>query len=158
MLQVQERLQGLLEGERMKYEDVMEQKKGFKVERVNIKEGTMTITVSDDWIDTVCSAVEKQIPQKVKEYEDKYYGCPVCGSVLMHKWLVAEYKEPEVDWTTVPIDTPVLVSNDGEEWERRYFSRVNCYGTVFVFSRGATSWSSDGHEAWHQYVKLAEVE
>ena len=72
------------------------------------------------------------------------------------KWLVSEYKEPEVDWSKVAIDTPVLVSNDGEEWERRYFSRVNCYGTVFVFIRGATSWSSDGHEAWHQYVKLAE--
>ena len=73
------------------------------------------------------------------------------------KWAASEYIEPEVDWSIVPVDTPVLVSNDGEEWERRYFSRVNCYGTVFVFSRGATSWSSDGHEAWHQYVKLAEL-
>lgn len=50
----------------MKYEEVMEQKKGFKVERVNIKEGTMTITVSDDWIETVSDAVEKQIPQKAR--------------------------------------------------------------------------------------------
>ena len=73
------------------------------------------------------------------------------------EWADEEYKAPEVDWSKVPIDTPVLVSNDGEEWKRRYFSRVNCYGTVFVFIRGATSWSSDGHEAWHQYVKLAEV-
>lgn len=66
MLQVQERLQGLLEGERMKYEEVMEQKKGFKVERVNIKEETMTITVSSDWLETVSVAVEKQIPQKAR--------------------------------------------------------------------------------------------
>ena len=35
----------------------------------------------------IAEAVEKQIPQKVKEYEDKYYGCPVCGNVLMHKWI-----------------------------------------------------------------------
>lgn len=87
----------------------------------------------------------------------RYNKCKHCG-INRIKWLVSEYKEPEVDWSKVAIDTPVLVSNDGEEWERRYFSRVNCYGTVFVFSRGATSWSSDGHEAWHQYVKLAEVE
>lgn len=73
------------------------------------------------------------------------------------KWLLAEYKEPEVDWSTVPIDTPVLVSNDGEEWERRYFSRVSRYGTVFVFVRGTTSWSSNGHEAWYSHAKLAEV-
>ena len=71
----------------MKYEDVMKQKKGFKIERVDMAKGELTIAVSDDWIDAVCSAVEKQIPQKVKEYEDKYYGCSVCGSVLMHKWL-----------------------------------------------------------------------
>lgn len=30
-------------------------------------------------------AVEKQIPYKPKEYEDKYYGCR-CGNVLLSKW------------------------------------------------------------------------
>ncbi len=71
----------------MRYEDVMKQKKGFRIERVDTAKGELTIIVSDDWIDTVCSAVEKQIPQKVKEYEDKYYSCPICGNVLMRKWL-----------------------------------------------------------------------
>lgn len=79
-----------------------------------------------------------------------------CGNTL--KWLLAEYIEPEIDWSKVAVDTPVLVSNDGEEWKRRYFSRVSCYGTVFVFARGTTSWSSGGHEAWFWHVKLAEVE
>ena len=83
-------------------------------------------------------------------------GC-YCSKNTM-RWLVSEYKEPEVNWSEIPIDTPVLVSNDGEQWKRRYFSRVNCYGTVFVFVRGTTSWSSDGHEAWFSHVKLAEVE
>ena len=32
------------------------------------------------------AAVEKQIAKKPKEYEDKFYGCPVCGNVLLHKW------------------------------------------------------------------------
>ena len=32
------------------------------------------------------SAVEKQIAKKPKEYEDKFYGCPTCGNVLLHKW------------------------------------------------------------------------
>lgn len=31
-------------------------------------------------------ALEKQIPKKPKEYEDKYYACPVCGNVVLHKW------------------------------------------------------------------------
>ena len=31
-------------------------------------------------------AVEKRKVKKPKEYEDKFYGCPVCGNVLLHKW------------------------------------------------------------------------
>ena len=31
-------------------------------------------------------ALEKQIPKKPKEYEDKYYACPNCGNVTMMKW------------------------------------------------------------------------
>ena len=32
------------------------------------------------------AAVEKQNAKKPNEYEDKFYGCPVCGNVLLHKW------------------------------------------------------------------------
>jgi len=30
--------------------------------------------------------MEKQLPKKPIEYEDKYYACPICGNVLMYKW------------------------------------------------------------------------
>lgn len=32
------------------------------------------------------AAVEKQKAKIPKEYEDKFYGCPTCGNVLLHKW------------------------------------------------------------------------
>ena len=32
------------------------------------------------------AAAEKQKAKKPKEYEDKFYGCPTCGNVLLHKW------------------------------------------------------------------------
>ena len=32
-------------------------------------------------------AMTKQIPMKPKEYEDKFYACPVCGNVVNHKWV-----------------------------------------------------------------------
>lgn len=32
------------------------------------------------------AAVEKQTAKRPWEYEDKYYGCPTCGNVLLHKW------------------------------------------------------------------------
>lgn len=34
----------------------------------------------------IIEALEKQLPKKPKEYEDKYYACPVCGNILMYKW------------------------------------------------------------------------
>ena len=36
--------------------------------------------------DMAINALEKQIPKKPKEYEDKFYACPICGNVLLHKW------------------------------------------------------------------------
>lgn len=36
--------------------------------------------------DTAKKALEKQVPKKPIEYEDKYYGCPTCGNVTMMKW------------------------------------------------------------------------
>lgn len=37
-------------------------------------------------LDTAIEALEKQLPKKPIEYEDKYYACPDCGNVLMCKW------------------------------------------------------------------------
>lgn len=31
-------------------------------------------------------AGEKQTAKRPREYEDKYYDCPTCGNVLLHKW------------------------------------------------------------------------
>ena len=37
-------------------------------------------------IDMAIQALEKQIPKKPIEYEDKFYACPICKNVLLHKW------------------------------------------------------------------------
>lgn len=63
-----------------------------------------------------------------------------------------------VDWSKVPVDTPVLVSNDNKEWIKRYFARYED-GNVYCWLSGKTSWTaicelSVGH--W-DYTKLAEV-
>ena len=72
-------------------------------------------------------------------------------------WLNAEYQEPSVDWSKVPIDTPVLASNDGEYWSRQYFAGIGDDGNPETFHAGATSWSNCIIEhCSHKYVKLAE--
>ena len=75
------------------------------------------------------------------------------------KWAAEEYKEPEVDWSKVPVDTPVLVSNNGTVWARRYFAKATNLNSIWVFSDGATSWSAGAYPIAHyKYAKLAEVE
>lgn len=43
-------------------------------------------------VDMAIQALEKQIPQNPKEYEDKYYACPACGNIVLHKWEKYPYK------------------------------------------------------------------
>lgn len=84
-------------------------------------------------------------------------GSASCG-VRMMEWLVAEYVEPEVDWSKVPIDTPVLISLNNKNWLNRYFAGVNEKGQPTVFGFGATQWSNGHTEPYHfKYIKLAEV-
>ena len=53
-----------------------------------------TLKLNDNGIDCVVEALEKQIPYKPQEYEDKYYGCK-CGEVLLEKW--EEYPKKLMD-------------------------------------------------------------
>lgn len=62
------------------------------------------------------------------------------------------------DWSKVPVDTPVLISDDKEIWFKRYFARYED-GKVYCWLNGKTSWTAEcefstGH--W-DYAKLAEV-
>lgn len=65
--------------------------------------------------------------------------------------------ETEIDWSKVVIDTPILVSNDGNKWLNRYFAKYTG-GKVYAFANGSTSWSFDKKDCklkdW-KYVKLA---
>lgn len=80
------------------------------------------------------------------------------------KWADEEYTEPEVDWSKIPLDTPVLVSDDKKTWVRRHFAtpalKNDDYFTVRTFVDGKTEWSSEERdfcERW-RYAKLAEEE
>lgn len=73
------------------------------------------------------------------------------------KWCNSEYVEPEIDRSKVPVDTPILVSDNEVDWQRRYFADyVN--NTVYSYSCGATLWSSDGCKLPWKCVKLANEE
>ena len=85
-----------------------------------------------------------------------------CGrcSMLQLLWLLEDYKEPEVDWSEVEVDTPILVrQGKNGRWFERHFAKYE-NGDVYAWVDGRTSWTaydnSDVTE-W-EYAKLAESE
>lgn len=77
--------------------------------------------------------------------------------ILTMLWLDEEYEEPEVDWSKVENDDPILVRDgDDEEWNRAHFA---CYkdGKVHAWSGGKTSWTASSYMHWMQ-AKLAELQ
>ena len=90
-----------------------------------------------------------------------------CGACYMLQtiWLLEEYeepKEPEIDWSKVEVDTPILVNDikDTESamavWLKRYFAEYKD-GLVYAWTNGRTSWNEDRTHGW-SYAKLAESE
>lgn len=86
-------------------------------------------------------------------------ACGACD-MLQTIWLLEDYEEPEVDWSKVEVDTPILVRTDeATPWVRRYFAKYED-GIVYVWNLGRTSWSATNDKdvsAW-PYAKLAESE
>ena len=83
-----------------------------------------------------------------------------CRSDTLRKWLDSEYVEPEkeeVDWSKVPIDTKVLVSDDNENWYRRHFAYYRDK-RIGAFNNGVTSWTTNdlSETSGWEYGKLAE--
>ena len=75
-------------------------------------------------------------------------------------WLMEDYKEPEIDWSKVEVDTPILVKEYEEsKWSKKYFAKYED-GVVYAWNNGVTSWTAYDDKcvtSW-QYAKLAESE
>ena len=115
---------------------------------------------------------------EIREYKDKDFcndfvkphilkprgctntNCDQC-KMLQTIWLLEEYeepKEPEVDWSKVKVDTPILVRDyESQEWEARHFAKYED-GVIYSWDGGSTSWTSRGNVTEWKYAKLAEGE
>ena len=81
-------------------------------------------------------------------------NCDHC-KMLQMIWLLEEYKEPEVDWNKVEVDTPILVRDyESQEWGARHFAKYED-GVIYTWDGGRTSWTGDGVTEW-KYAKLAD--
>lgn len=78
-------------------------------------------------------------------------------SDAIKEWAEKEYEEPPVDWSKVPVDTPILVRIcENESWKARHFAKYED-GKVHTWGCGTTSWSNDGRGTYTwKFAKLAE--
>lgn len=87
-------------------------------------------------------------------------GCIKCsGNKAFKRWADQEYI-PDVDWSKVEVDTPILVrDHKNAEWSRRHFAKYE-NGIVYAWVNGNTSWTKHNEHnlAVWKYVKLAEEE
>lgn len=76
------------------------------------------------------------------------------------EWANSEYKEIEIDWKKVPVDTPVYVRNDSSnDWKKKHFCKFDSDNKLYYcYCSGRTSWTDEGCVDvcdWKQ-CKLAE--
>ena len=94
------------------------------------------------------------IPNILKSDNCAGMTCYKCRMLQM-MWLLEDYEEPEVDWSKVEVDTPILVRfNERTNWVRRHFVKYED-GVIYAWNYGGTSWTEDDVTAW-PYAKLAE--
>lgn len=81
-------------------------------------------------------------------------SCAQCNT-LQQMWLKEEYKEPETDWSKVPVDTPIYVKESIlSNWLKRHFAKYE-NGNVYAYAKGCTSFTGDRISRW-DYAKLAQ--
>lgn len=71
--------------------------------------------------------------------------------------LPEDEKKPEIDWSKVKVDTPILVrDNEDSKWLERYFAKYE-NGLVYAWLGENTSYDTCSAAKW-KYAKLAESE
>lgn len=93
-----------------------------------------------------CDDFIKPIILKKKEC-DIFSNCSQCY-LIQQLWLDEEYKESEVDWSKVPVDTLIRVKeNEIDKWVLRYFAKYKD-GKIYAWDHGCTSKTTNCVATW----------
>ena len=93
--------------------------------------------------------MEYKIRERIYKVEKSFTGLLALKNVESYGYIESEMHifdivngefEEVMDWSKVPVDTKVLVSDDGKEWNRRHFAKYED-GKVYCFNDGYTSFT-----------------
>ena len=68
------------------------------------------------------------------------FNITLCCTEEIRKWANSEYKEPEIDWSKVPVDTCILVTDSCDNTIKRHFAKYD-NKIIYAYPDGTTSWS-----------------
>ena len=94
---------------------------------------------------------------KINEEFDFYQNYKALSGHYISQVMRMEFEEV-IDWSKIPVDTKMLVSNGGEIWHKRYFAKYED-GEVYCFCCGASSFSIDdisSVSSWKHYKLYQE--
>ena len=96
------------------------------------------------------------MPHVLKKDDCAGIYCSACAKRQL-MWFLEECKEPEIDWSKVKVDTPILVKySEKGMWIRRKFAKFED-GVVYAWHGKETGRSKSYMTPWN-YAKLAESE
>ena len=80
-----------------------------------------------------------------------FYNEGILCEEVIKEWANSEYKEREIDWSKVPVDTPIYVWDncDNGSTYKRYFAEYDKINNMIIaFDNGGTSWNSVTTTKW----------
>ena len=79
-----------------------------------------------------------------------FYNEEILCEQIIKDWANSEYKEREIDWNKVPVDTPIYVwdNNDNRTYKRHFAGYDKENNMIFAFDDKGTSWSSVATTKW----------
>lgn len=134
-------------------------KEKFAKEIMELALNHETVSITDDGELIPCGRVPCDYCKFYNQYDwsSNPFVRNKCKDAFI-RWANSEYKEFEIDWYKVPVDTPVLVfaKNESNKLKRYYAGLKNGY--FVTFDNGATSWSFDGKTTLWSNCELARKE
>lgn len=109
---------------------------------------------------------EYKIRERIYEVVKSYNGLLNLKNVESYGYIEYEMNvfdmingefEERINWSKVPVDSKVLVSDNGENWLKRYFAKYE-NGAVHVFPDGRSSFTTEEDDIIYpwKYAKLYE--
>ena len=91
-----------------------------------------------------------------------FYNEEILCEQIIKEWANSEYKEPEIDWSKVPVDTCILVADSCNNTIKRHFAKYD-NKIIYAWTDGRTSYTikefgddyDDAMASW-DYAEIAE--